>query len=180
MRAKRLNQSLDFSLVRDLRKRHKMTLQNVSAQSGISIAVLSKLERNHNMVELDTLYRLARVFNLSASDLLSLIESCAAHLKTAEKYTSGPFNFSKIDFQGTTLFHATAKAGDTLTHPEAHGDEYEICWVLSGRIRIKMTREQHDLGPGEALKFDAVLEHTYEILDDAELFITHLTKTHRF
>ena len=157
-----------------------MTLQDVSDRSGISIAVLSKLERNQNAVELETLYRLARVFNLSASDLLSLSESCAAQTKTAENYTSGPFHFAKIGFQGMTLFHATAKSGDKLTHPEAHGDEYEICWVLSGQIRISMIREQHELGPGQALKFDAALEHTYEILDDAELFITHLTKIHRF
>ena len=30
------------------------------------------------------------------------------------------------------------------------------------------------------VKFDAMLEHTYEILEDAELTIVHLTKQHRF
>ena len=172
--------SLDFSVIRDLRKQAGLTLQQVSDLSGLSVASLSKLERNHNLVELPTLHRLARVFALSASDLLSLAESATAHRKSATAYTSGPFQFEKIAFQGVELFQATAKAGDSLQHPEAHGDEFEICWVRRGKVHIAFNHEQHTLAAGDALKFDAVLPHTYEILEDAELTIVHLTKTHRF
>lgn len=174
------NHNLDFSVVRDLRKRAGMTLEEVSQLSGISIAVLSKLERNQNMIELETLYRIARVFKLSASDLLGLAESCSAHLKHAEYYESGLFNFEKIAFNGITCFHANGKVGQSLSRPEAHGDEFEICWVNSGCVKINLPREQHTLKPGEALKFDAILEHSYEILEDAKLIIIHLTKEHRF
>ncbi|GAA5482931.1 helix-turn-helix domain-containing protein [Haloferula sargassicola] len=174
------NLSLDFTVIRDLRKQSGLTLQQVSDQSGLSIASLSKLERNQNLIELPTLHRLARVFGLSASDLLSLAESPTARRKSATHYRSGPFEFEKIAFDGVELFHATAKAGDSLLHPEAHGDEFEICWVRKGRVHIAFTHEQHTLEAGDALKFDAVLPHTYEILADAELTIAHLTKTHRF
>ncbi len=172
--------SLDFSVIRDLRKQEGMTLQQVSERSGLSIASLSKLERNQNLIELETLHRLARVFGLSASDLLSLAESPTAHLKKVEHYRSGPFEFEKIAYQGIQLFHATARAGESLRRPEAHGDEYEVCWVREGRVRILFSHEQHSLGAGDAIKFDAVLHHRYEILEDAELIIAHLTKTHRF
>lgn len=172
--------TLDFSVVRDLRKRAGMTLEDVSQKSGVSIAGLSKLERNQNMIELDTLYRLARVFGLSATDLLNLAESCSAHCKDAESYTSGPFDFQKISFKGIDCFQATAKQGGNLTKPEAHGDEFEICWLRSGSIRITLPRETHLLKPGQALKFDAALAHSYEILEDSEVTILHLEKTHRF
>ena len=172
--------TLDFSIVRDLRKRAGMTLDDVSKQSGVSIAGLSKLERNQNMIELDTLYRLARVFGLSATDLLNLAESCSAHCKTAETYTSGPFDFERVGFKGIDCFYATAKAGETLSKPEAHGDEFEICWVRKGSVQITLPREQHTLTPGQALKFDAALPHSYEILEDSEMTIIHLEKTHRF
>ncbi len=171
---------LDFSVVRDLRKRAGLTLVEVAERSGVSPAVLSKLERNQSLCEIETLYRLARAFSLSASDLLSLAESTAASLVTAERYRSGPFDFTKIGFDGIDCFYTTASAGGSLTRPEAHGDDYEICWVQSGLVRIRLMREQHTLGPGEALKFDAVLEHTYEVLKDAEVFIVHIRKTHRF
>ena len=172
--------ALDFSVVRDLRKRAGMTLDDVSQKSGVSIAGLSKLERNQNMIELDTLYRLARVFGLSATDLLNLAESCSATCKEAEAYTSGPFEFEKISFKGIDCFQAKAKSGGKLSKPEAHGDEFEICWLRSGKIRITLPRETHLLSPGQALKFDAALEHSYEILEDSEVSIVHLEKTHRF
>lgn len=172
--------ALDFSIVREVRKQAGMTLEDVSKRSGLSIASLSKLERNQNMVELETLYRLARVFGLTASDLLSLIESKTAHQKSIERYRSGPFDFEKLTWQGVELYHASAKAGGTLQHPEAHGDDYEICWVRKGRLHIAFTHEQYTLGPGEAVQFDAVLHHTYEVLEDCELIIAHLQKTHRF
>lgn len=172
--------ALDFSVVRDVRKESGMTLQEVADRSGLSIASLSKLERNQNLVELETLYRLARVFGLSASDLLSLAESRTAHRKSVERYRSGPFDFEKLSYQGVELFHADAKAGGSLQHPEAHGDDHEICWVRQGKVHIRFSHEQHLLRPGEAIQFDAVLPHTYEILEDATLIIAHLTKTHRF
>lgn len=172
--------AFDFSIVRDLRKRANMTLEEFSQKSGVSIASLSKLERNQNIIELDTLYRIARVFDLSATDLLNLAESCSAHHKNAETYKSGPFNFEKVSFKGIDCFKASAKSGDKLSKPEAHGDEFEICWLHSGSIHISLPREQYTLKPGQALKFDAALPHSYEILKDSEMTIIHTQKTHRF
>jgi len=36
----------DFSILRDLRKRSGLNIADVSARSGVSAAVISKLERN--------------------------------------------------------------------------------------------------------------------------------------
>ena len=172
--------TLDFSILRDLRKRAELTLEAVSNKSGVSIASLSKIERNQIMMELDTLYRLARVFALSATELLNLAESCSAHKKTAEDYTSGPFDFERVNFKDVDCFYAKAKAGGELSKPEAHGDEFEICWLRKGAIKITLPREQHTLKPGEAIQFDAALFHSYEIIEDSELAIIHLAKSHRF
>jgi len=170
----------DFSIVRDLRKRSGLTLAEVSDRSGISIAGLSRIERNQTILELGTLYRLARVLGLSGTDLLGLAESCSAHTKKSESYSSGPFEFEKVAYKGITLFYATARRGEKLKKPEAHGDEFEICWVRAGSIRIILHRERHTLSTGESVQFDAALEHTYEILEDSEMVIAHLAKAHRF
>ena len=52
-----------------------MTLADLSKASGVSGPVISKLERNQQSAELDTLYRLGRAFGMSATDLLALAES---------------------------------------------------------------------------------------------------------
>jgi transcriptional regulator with XRE-family HTH domain len=172
--------ALDFSLLRDLRKREGLTLTAVSERSGVSPAVISKLERNQTSAELETLYRLARVFGLNATDLISLAESRTAQRANAKHYTSRNFDFNRIDYANAQCFHANAPAGSDVSRPDVHGDDFEICWVLKGCLRIGLPHETHVLNSGEALQFDAIQEHTYEALKDTELLIIHLRKDKRF
>jgi len=172
--------SLDFSIVRTLRKRRGLTLEAVSEKSGISIAVLSKLERNQSRAEVETLYRLAKVFGLSGSDLLSLAESRTATCAQQSSYQSGPFQFDRVEFKGVRCFRATARAGTALLNPEAHGDDLEICWVQKGSMSVHLPGEHHQLTSGRALKFDAALPHRYEIEEDSQMVILHLEKPNRF
>jgi len=47
-------------------------------------------------------------------------------------------------------------------------------------VLVTLPGEKQRLGPGEALQFDAMLEHTYEVLEKAEILIVHLPKAKRF
>jgi transcriptional regulator with XRE-family HTH domain len=170
----------DFSILRDLRKREGLTLADMSRQTGVSTSVISKLERNRTQAELETLYKLSRVFGISATDLLSLAESRIAHRKTSVEYASDEFLFRRVRYANLTCLHGTARAGGTVSRPEVHRDDYEVCWVLKGTVRITLPDEQYDLQEGEALQFDAILEHTYQALADCEIVILHLTKGNRF
>ena len=76
----------DFGILRELRKRENMSIAELSEQSGVSASVISKLERNQNTAEMDTLYRIARVFGLTLSDLISLAENKTSHCVEAERY----------------------------------------------------------------------------------------------
>jgi hypothetical protein len=60
---------------------------------------------------------------------------------------------------------------------EGTGSRSFRCLAMCGSA---LSREQHTLTPGQALKFDAALPHSYEILEDSEITILHLEKTHRF
>lgn len=171
---------IDFSVLRTLRKRDGLTLAEVAEQSGVSAAVISRLERNLTRAELDTLFRLARVFGLTASDLLSLAESRTAQRTDDERYRSGDFRFRKISFGNVELYHGHARSGGQVKRPEVHGNDHEVCWVLKGTVRIDLPGERHTLQRGEALQFDAVLEHSYEAMADSEIMVLHLAKDKRF
>ncbi|MGA0334374.1 MAG: helix-turn-helix domain-containing protein [Kiritimatiellia bacterium] len=172
--------SFDFSIVRDLRKRAGLTLSDVFEQSGISTSVLSKLERNQTTAELDTLFRLSRVFGLTTTDLIQLAESRTAQKASAQPYTSGDFHFQRIQYGNLKAFKATAPKGASISRPEIHSDNYEICWVLKGKMLIQLPKERHELNCGQSLQFDGALDHTYEALDDCDFLIIHLNKAHRF
>jgi transcriptional regulator with XRE-family HTH domain len=170
----------DFSVLRDLRKHAALTIEEVSARSGISTAVISKLERNQSVAELDTMFRLARVFGMNAADLLALAESRTAHMENPTRHHSGGFTFDQVDYANVRCLHGVASAGGTVSRPEIHRDDFEVCWVLNGHLRIQLPNERHDLRTGQALQFDAILPHSYEALTDVEVIVLHLTKPKRF
>lgn len=170
----------DMSVIRELRKRDGLTLEIVHQRSGISPAVLSRIERNVANPELETLYRVARVFGMTATDLLALAEQRSAHTTREESYRKNGFAFRKITYGKISLFYGTATQGAHISNPEIHHNEYEVCWVLEGRLLVSLPGESHALNPGEAMQFDAVLEHTYKALEDSQIMLAHVKKGMRF
>ena len=170
----------DFSVVRGLRKRAGMTIGEVSQRSGVSAAVISKLERNQTQAELETLFKISRVFDMCATDLIAMAESPVAHRKEESKHRAGPFALRRVSYGNATLFYGHGEAGQSLSRPEVHKDDTEICWVLSGKIRLTLPEAKHELAAGEAIQFDALFEHTYEVIESCELIISHLAKEKRY
>ena len=170
----------DFSVIRDLRKHSGMSIGTVSGLSGVSPAVISKLERNRTTAELSTLFRLGRVFGVTTQDLIALAESRTAHLARTSSHSSGGFVFKEILYGNVRLLSGEAKKGARVSRPEIHRDDYEVCWVLKGGVRFTLPHETHTLKAGEAIQFDAVLQHTYEAVADCQVIIAHLRKGKRF
>ena len=170
----------DFAVLRELRKREKLTLQEVSRRSSISVAVISRLERNQSVAELETLFKLGRVFGMSATDLLALAEAPLSHRIKSTRYRSDGFQFEKIAYANATVFHGEAAGGSRVSRPEIHRDDTEICWVRTGRIRLCVGEEVYELDAGESVQFDAIQSHTYEALSDCTLILLHIRKEKRY
>lgn len=170
----------DFSILRELRKREGLMIADVSERSGVSAAVISKLERNQTRAELETIYRLGRVFGLNSSDIIALAESRSAMKNTATQYRAEGFHFQEMRYSNVRCLFGSAKKGGRVSRPRIHQDDYELCWVLKGKIAFYLPHEKHQLGEGEAIQFDALLEHTYEALEDCQIIIIHIKKGKRF
>jgi len=157
-----------------------MTLAALSEASGVSLAVISKLERNQQSAELDTLYRLGRAFGMSATDLLALAESPLAHRAQEGSHRAGSFRFREIRFANVVALLGTAPAESKVSRPEIHHDDTEVCWVLEGKLRLTLPHEECVLEAGQCLQFDAIQQHTYESLAESKFIILHLRKDKRY
>ncbi len=166
----------DFSILRNLRKAQGFTIADISQASGISTAVISRIERNQAVPELDTLARLGKAFGISSTDLLGLAEFRTAQITSSQHYVSGGFQFQHINFMNIQCFLGSAMAGGAVNRPEVHHNDHEICWVLSGSIEMMLNEERHVLKEGDAIQFDAVLSHTYRALTDCKILTLHLRK----
>jgi transcriptional regulator with XRE-family HTH domain len=176
----KINKMYDFSVLRELRKNENFNISDVSERSGVSAAVISKLERNQCSAELETIYKLGRVFGLNPSDLLQLAESRSAHKKKSTSHSSGDFKFREIAYGNVKCLLGTAKAGSRTSRPEIHKDDYELCWVLTGKVETVLPHEKHLLSAGDAIQFDAILEHEYDVIEDCTILIIHVRKDKRF
>jgi transcriptional regulator with XRE-family HTH domain len=170
----------DFSVLRNLRKREGRTIHDVSTASGISAAVISKLERNQSQAELETLYKLGRVFGMTATDLMAMAESPLAHRQDETDHRVEKFRFRKVRFANVVCLSGEALAGAKVSRPEIHRDDYEICWVLKGKIRLSLPHELLEIGAGQSLQFDAIQEHSYEAMEDSSFIILQLRKDKRY
>ncbi|MDP6491046.1 MAG: XRE family transcriptional regulator [Kiritimatiellia bacterium] len=170
----------NFAVLRDLRRQRGLTIAELSAQTGISPAVISKLERNQAVAGLGTLFRLGRGFGITAAELLALIESRTAQCKQETDRVVEDFHFRQIEFANAKCYYADAPKGAKRSNPDAHRDEYEICWVLEGAVKVALPHETHILSAGDCVQFDALFEHTYEVLEDCRIIIQHIHKQKRF
>ncbi len=59
-------------------------------------------------------------------------------------------------------------------------DDFEICWMLSGKLLVSLQGEEHELLPGDAVRFDTMLEHAYAALEESSFIIIHLPKSQIF
>lgn len=170
----------DFSILRSLRQQHGLTLATLAERSSVSVAVISKLERNQQQPALETLYNLSRAFGLSATDLLAIAESSLAHRATEKSHRSGQFKFREVRYANAVALLGEAPAGAAISRPEVHHDDTEVCWVWEGSLQLSLPHETFDLKSGESIQFDAIQEHTYAALSDTRFLILHLRKDKRY
>ncbi len=132
-----LDEMYDFGVLRTLRKREQLTIADVRERSGISPAVISKLERNQTRAELETLFRLGRVFGMNAADLLSLAERQTAQVKPAEEHDGGTgFLFQRVTYDNHHAYFGRASKGAKTHRPEIHKDDFRVAVGAGLRVAI--------------------------------------------
>lgn len=161
----------DFSVLRRLRKEASWTLAEIAEKSGVSVAVLSKLERNQTRAELDTLFRLARAYEMNTTDLLRLAESPLAERGQESTHQGGGFHFRRVASNQHLCQEVQGKAGAKISRPEVHRQETELCWVFEGTLQVTLAHERYELTAGHTITFEATQTHTYEALTDVRFLL---------
>ena len=160
--------------VRALRLRKKMALVELGRHTGLSAALLSKIERSNIYPPLPTLLRIAMVFGVGLdyffSDetkrpVLSIVrkKERARFPDTTDGKVS--YFFESLDFNANERklnayyaeFQPAAADGQT---PHAH-EGVEFIHMLAGRLVLTIGRQHHELDEGDSIYFDAAVPHSY-------------------
>lgn len=159
--------------VRALRESMGLSLRDLAARCGVSAPMLSQVERSETSPTLQVAARIASGLDLRLSQLLRLDEGGAVTVVRArERRTGGgagghTFEVLTPALPGQRLelsrheLAAGASTGGPGDSPIHEPGSREIALVDRGAVVLEIDGEDHALGEGDTVTFDADLPHRF-------------------
>lgn len=160
--------------LRTLRLKKSMGLVDLGKHTGLSAAMLSKLERGKLFPTLPTLLRIAMVFGVGLDHFFTdeRKRHVVAIVRKAERLrfpdsSSGPvaYHFESLDFKATerklNAFYADFEPvlADRLKMHQHPG--VELIYLIRGKLELSIGSDLHTLESGDAIYFDSAVRHNY-------------------
>jgi transcriptional regulator with XRE-family HTH domain len=161
--------------IRSIRLKKKMGLVELGQHTGLSPAMLSKIERGQLFPTLPTLLRIAMVFSVGLDYFIAAhrdkpvlgISRQRDRLRLPEKAGAKDpaYEFESLDYPAVQrllnsyfaeFFPIAAEKLHRHQHPGA-----EFIYVVSGTLILHIGDEQHTLEVRDSIYFDSTVPHAY-------------------
>lgn len=161
--------------LRGLRLKKKMGLVELGSHTGLSPAMLSKIERGRLFPTLPTLLRIALVFSVgldyffarTREQPLFAVVRKADRVRLPERPggAGSAYHFESLDYPAVerrfnTYFAEFLPAPDGKVRQHAHPG-VEFIYVLEGKLSVHVEDEEHVLAEGDSVYFDCTVQHGY-------------------
>jgi transcriptional regulator with XRE-family HTH domain len=173
--------------VRAERDRRRWTLARLAGESGVSRAMISRIENGESSPTAVVLGKLSAAFQLSVSELLALAEQTSTrdadgepdgeagltrHAEAAE-WTDPETGYRRRQITGAAFPAEVAEirlpAGARVAYPAAaFAFIRQVIWVLDGRLTFHEGAVVHELGAGDTLELGDPSPCVFHNAGDAE------------
>lgn len=160
--------------IKSLRVKKQMALVQLGQHTGLSTAMLSKIERGQLFPTLPTLMRIALVFGVGLEHFFDLTGPKIAVTRKGERVqlpiaaatsTSIAYLFESLNYPLTDrkmeAFLAVFPDTTLPSEPHQHGTE-ELIYILSGTLQVIVGDEKVTLAEGDAMAFASSEPHLYQ------------------
>jgi transcriptional regulator with XRE-family HTH domain len=161
--------------LRALRLKKKIGLVDLGKHTGLSPALLSKIERGRLFPTLPTLLRIALVFGVGLEyffagareqPLVAVTRrSQRVNLPERAGAAEAAYQFASLDYAATERRFNCYRAEFFPVAPEElrpHDHPgVEFIYVMEGTLSVHVNGEEHALAAGDAIYFDATIPHAY-------------------
>jgi transcriptional regulator with XRE-family HTH domain len=160
--------------IRTLRLKKKLGLVQLGEHTGLSPAMLSKIERGQLFPTLPTLLRIAMVFGVglehffveaSERPTIAVVRK-KDRLRLPDRAGDAipSYFFESLDFPVTDrklqAFYAEFPSRSDASEPHQHAGA-ELIYVLKGRLAVGIAGDDVVLEEGDAMYFDSGAPHSY-------------------
>ena len=161
--------------IRALRLKKKIALVDLGKHTGLSPALLSKIERGRLFPTLPTLLRIALVFGVgleyffagAREQPLVAVTRRSQRVELPERpgARESAYRFASLDYAATerrfNCYYAEfLQVAPEKLRPHQHSG-VEFIYVLNGTLSLHMNDDEHALEAGDAIYFDATTPHAY-------------------
>lgn len=160
--------------IRALRLKKKLGLVQLGEHTGLSSAMLSKIERGQLFPTLPTLLRIALVFGVGLERFFVddgerpqvTVVRKKDRLRLPDRRNAEPpsYVFESLDFPVTDRkmegYYAEFPPNSKPSEPHQHNGA-ELIYVLKGRLVVNVDGRDNVLEEGDALYFDSSAPHSY-------------------
>jgi len=161
--------------LRTLRLRKKLGLVELGRHTGLSAAMLSKLERSKLYPTLPTLARIAAVFNVGLDyfftddrkrHVVALVRRGERQRFPERPGTSDvAYFFETLDYPANSRkINSYYAEFQTLAREKLKAHNHagvELVYVIAGSLVVTIGSEPHQLAAGDSIYFDSSVPHTY-------------------
>jgi transcriptional regulator with XRE-family HTH domain len=159
-------------MIKELRSKRGLTLEEVAERSGCTPGFLSQLERNKAAPSITTLYSIAEALGVKVTDFFPdginptkvtrhdnresfhFEGSAVIYSLLSTKFPHGALGTFLLSFKPANQALPTDES-------RAHMGE-EFIYVLDGVLRLRIDDGFHDLYPGESVYFKSTVKHRLE------------------
>ena len=154
--------------IRHVRRRRDLTLQQLSAQTGTSVSMLSMIERGVATPSIGTLVAVSSALGMHMSDLFEAPEAERSPLRRlADQSVVNPAGgvarrLVHNDVQRGLEMAVNEYEPGTSSSPEpTHHSGVEFGMLLSGKLTVEVDGEAFELMPGDGITYLSSLPHRF-------------------
>ena len=160
--------------LRAIRRLRRCTLRTVSERSGLSESFLSQVERGRSSASIGSLRRIAEALGVTVADLFEPSGPPRPRVLRRDERPALAFGILGRKFlltprplsQLEVFVGELDPEGSTGAEPYSHGDSEELFVVLTGRVRLELGGELHELESGDSIDYRSSTPHRISNLGD--------------
>lgn len=171
------------AIVKSIRKRRNLTLEQLAQRSHVSKSMLSQIERELTNPTIATLWSLAHALDVSITELVSKthdenaiapakIEVMRSHYTPTIASQDGKCKLrilSPISSAGASEWYELVMEPDACLESEPHASgSYEHLTVLSGHLLVSSGTYERSLNSGDTARYPVDIKHQIQNMGEEE------------
>ncbi|MBF0493610.1 MAG: helix-turn-helix transcriptional regulator [Candidatus Omnitrophica bacterium] len=157
--------------IKAIRKEKHITLLELSKESGVALATLSRIENNKMLGTIKAHDSICKALGVNLADIYKEVENESKMVENVPKMNraehfvqakKAKYELLVANTKGKKMFPimvTVERGGETHEKQSDPGTE-KFLYIFSGSLHVTVGKEEYTLKKGDSLYFDASLPHT--------------------